>query len=87
MPDSVKKEYTGIYKFRKEDSVQVVVSITGPGLLVNIPGQAAFEILPVNKNQFKAGDARVEFMRNNNGRIEQLFIYKDGEIAGVGKVE
>jgi len=41
----------------------------------------------VNKNQFKSGDARVEFMRNNEGRIEQLFIYKKGEIVGVNKVD
>ena len=87
MPDSIKKEYIGVYKFRKEDSTQVVVSLNGSSLMVNVSGQPEFEILPVNKNQFKAGDARVEFMRNNNGRIEQLFIYKNGEIMGVGKME
>jgi hypothetical protein len=85
MPDSIKKEYTGIYKFRQEDSLKLEVRLADTRLLVSI-NKEEFEIHPVNKNQFKAGTARVEFTRNPAGLIEQLFVYRNGEIIGVQKI-
>jgi CubicO group peptidase (beta-lactamase class C family) len=86
MPDSAKKEYTGVYKFRQEDSLQLVVRLADTRLLVSV-NKEEFEIQPVNKNQFKAGTARVEFTRNAAGQIEQLFVYRKGEIMGVQKIK
>lgn len=87
MPDSVKKEFTGIYKFRQEDSLKVLVRLKGNNLFVAMDNHPEFEIFAVNKNQFKSGEARIEFTRNNQGKIEQLLMYKKGEIMGVRKVE
>ncbi len=87
LPDSIKQSFTGIYKFRQEDSLKVAVHLKDATLIVAIDGQAEFEILPVFKNQFKNGQTRVEFMMNKEGKPEQIMIYRKGEIMGAKKVE
>ena len=87
MPDSIKQSFTGIYKFRQEDSLKVAVHLKDKALIVAIDGQSEFEILPVFKNQFKSGQTRVEFMMNNEGKPEQIMIYRKGEIMGAKKVQ
>jgi hypothetical protein len=86
MPDSLKKEYTGVYKFRKEDSVQVMVRLQDADLFIIIPGKQELKMLPLNKNVFKSGAVRIEFMRNKQSKIEQMMIFCNGEIMGVQKI-
>jgi CubicO group peptidase (beta-lactamase class C family) len=86
LPDSLKKEYTGIYKFKKEDSEVVSVLLQDTDLYIAVPGKAAVKILPVNKNAFKSGTIRIEFMRDKQGKIEQMMVFDNGEIMGVQKM-
>jgi CubicO group peptidase (beta-lactamase class C family) len=87
IPDSVKQEYTGIYKFRKEDSVQVAIRLSDTHLFITVANQLEVEILPVFKDVFKVGTARIEFKRDNKGHVKQIWMFKDGEIAQVTKLE
>lgn len=86
MADSLKKEYEGLYKVRKEDLSAVVVSFSRSNLSVKIDQQPAFEIFPISRDRFKAGETRIEFMRNRQGKLEQLFLYSKGEFLGVQKI-
>ena len=85
MPDSVKQSFAGIYRFRQEDSLKIAVYIKDAKLIVAIDGQPEFQIEPVSRNAFKSGQTRVEFMINKEGKPEQIFIYRKGEIMGAGK--
>ena len=87
MPDSMKKEFTGIYKFRKEDSAQVLVRLQESHLYLQIPGKEEQQLQPVKRNVFRAGNARIEFMRNNKGAIWQMLVFSRGEIMGVVKTQ
>ena len=86
MTDSSKKEYTGIYKFRKEDSAQVTVYLKDNNLFMTIANQPAFEMQPVYKDLFKSGEARIEFKRND-GRVKQIWLFNKGELAQVTKLD
>ena len=85
LADSVKKDYTGIYKFRKEDSAQVTVYVKDNSLFMTLASQPAIEILPVFKDIFKSGETRIEFKRNSLGRIQEILLFNKGEIAQVFK--
>jgi CubicO group peptidase (beta-lactamase class C family) len=87
LADSIKKEYTGNYKFRKEDSLQVTVYIKDNSLFMTVGNQPAFEILPVFKDVFKSGEARIEFKRNNVGRVQEILLFSKGEMAQVFKLD
>ena len=87
LAEAIKKEYTGIYKFRKEDSSQIAVYMKDSSLFMTIGSQPAFEILPVFKDVFKAGEARIEFYRNKEQRITQIWMYSKGELTQVTKME
>jgi CubicO group peptidase (beta-lactamase class C family) len=87
MPDSLKKEFTGIYKFRKEDSVQVLVRLQDSNLFIQIPGNQEQPLELVKRNVFRAGNARVEFMRNGTGVIEQIMVFSHGDIMGSVKIQ
>jgi len=87
LTDSIKQEYTGVYKFRKEDSVSATISLRDTHLFLTITTQPAVEIFPVFKDVFKAGSARLEFKRNNLGQVHEIFMFKEGEISQVTKFE
>jgi hypothetical protein len=87
LTERVKKEYTGIYKFRKEDTVQATVYLKDSSLFMTLGNQPAFEILPVFKDVFKAGEARIEFRRNKEQRISEIWLFNKGELAQVSKMD
>jgi CubicO group peptidase (beta-lactamase class C family) len=87
LPDSVKQEYTGVYKFRKEDSVQAVISLKNDHLFITLGNQHEFEIFPVFKDVFKGSNIRFEFKRNNPGQVQQIWMFKEGELAQVTKLD
>ncbi|OQP63490.1 hypothetical protein A3860_24420 [Niastella vici] len=87
MPMSDKAAYTGIYKWRKEDSDQVTVFLKDSSLFMTIGSNAAIEIQPVFKDVFKSGKARFEFHRNNEGSIKEIWLFNKGELAQVTKIE
>jgi CubicO group peptidase (beta-lactamase class C family) len=87
LSEEVKNNYTGIYKFRKEDSVQVTVFMKDSSLFMTLANQPAFEILPVFKDVFRGGEARIEFMRNREQRISQISLYIKGELAQATRVD
>jgi hypothetical protein len=87
MPDSMRKEFTGIYKFRKEDSTQVQVHLQDSNLYIQIPGNKEQPLQLVKRNVFRAGNARIEFMRNDKGAIWQMLVFSRGEIMGVVKIQ
>jgi hypothetical protein len=82
LPDSLLKEFTGIYQYGTTDSTIVTVRLPGKHLSVTLYGQPAFEILPIGRNQFKKDNTRVEFMKNQQGKMEAILIYRDGEFFG-----
>lgn len=86
MSDSVKRSFVGFYKVNPNDSTGIAVHLKDTALFVAIDGQPEFEILPVTRNAFKNGQARIEFMMNREGRPEQILIFSKGEIAGARKV-
>jgi CubicO group peptidase (beta-lactamase class C family) len=86
LPDSLLKEFTGIYQYAASDSAIVTVRIREKDLSVTIYGQPAFDILPVSRNQFKKNNTRVEFMKNQQGKIETILIYQNGEFLGAKKI-
>ncbi|MCP9751964.1 serine hydrolase [Ferruginibacter sp. HRS2-29] len=87
MTDTLKKEYQGVYKVNLKDSAGIAVTLKQSKLSVKIFGQSDFEIFPVAKDRFKSGEIRAEFIRNNQGKVEQLFIYSNGEFLGVKKTD
>jgi CubicO group peptidase (beta-lactamase class C family) len=87
LTEDVKKEYPGIYKWRKEDTVQATVYLKDSSLFMTLGNQPAFEMLPVFKDVFKAGEARIEFRRNKEQRIAEIWIFNKGEMAQVSKME
>lgn len=86
LADSLLQKFEGVYKFRAEDSMKVNITVNQKHLTVKIDGQEPFDAFPVNKNMFKAGEGRLEFMMNKEGRIVQLYIFRNGEFIGVGKM-
>lgn len=87
IPVTAKQEYEGIYRFKKEDTLQVTVQVKDEKLLLTIASNAPIEILPVGKDVFKSGDARFEFKRNMRGRIQQIWMFSKGELAQVTKMD
>ncbi|HEY1202679.1 MAG TPA: serine hydrolase, partial [Niastella sp.] len=87
MADSAKKAYEGVYRFRKEDTNQITVNVQDDKLLMTIAAQPATELLPVAKDVFRSGDARIEFKRNNMGRIQGIWLFSKGEMAQVTKID
>ena len=87
MADSAKKAYEGVYRFRKEDTNQITVNVKDDRLMMTIASQPAIELLPVAKDVFKWGDARIEFKRNNAGGIQHIWLYSKGELAQVTRME
>jgi CubicO group peptidase (beta-lactamase class C family) len=87
MADSAKRDYEGVYRFKKEDATQVTVNVKDDKLLMTIAADPAFELLPVGKDVFKSGEARIEFKRNNTGRIQQIWFFNKGELAQVTKMD
>jgi CubicO group peptidase (beta-lactamase class C family) len=87
LTEDVKKEYIGIYKWRKEDTVQATVYLKDNRLFMSLGNQPAFEILPVFKDVFKAGEARIEFKRNKEQRVSEIWMFNKGELAQVSKME
>lgn len=85
--DSLKREYAGDYRFKKDDPTLVTVKVMDDKLLMTIAAEPAFEILPVAKDVFKSGDARIEFKRNNTGQIQQIWLFSKGELAQVNKMD
>lgn len=53
--DSIRREYTGSYRLKKDDPTQVVVNVKDDKLLMTIATEPAFELLPVGKDVFKSG--------------------------------
>lgn len=86
LPDSLLKGFTGTYQYAASDSATITVRIKGKNLSVMIYGQPAFDILPVSGNQFKKNNTRVEFMKNQQGKIETILIYQNGEFLGAKKI-
>lgn len=43
--------------------------------------------VPVGKDVFKSGEARIEFKRNNTGHIQQIWLFSKGELAQVTKMD
>ena len=87
MSDSAKKAYEGVYRFRKEDTNQITVNVKDDKLLMTIASQPAIELLPVAKDVFKSGDARIEFKRNNTGLVQGIWLFSKGEMAQVTKMD
>ena len=87
MADSAKRTYEGVYRFRKEDSIQVTVNVKDDKLLMTIAAEPAFELLLVGKDVFKSGDTRIEFKRNMAGRIQHIWLFIKGELAQVTKMD
>ncbi|HUP11577.1 MAG TPA: hypothetical protein VM187_05185 [Niastella sp.] len=84
---SAKKDYEGAYRFKKDDPTLVTVNVKGSKVLMKIATDTAFELLPVGKDIFKSGEARIEFKRNNTGRIQQIWLFSKGELAQVNKMD
>ena len=87
MVDSLKQQYQATYRFSQKDSMKVTVKLRDSKLLLSIAGQPDFEIYPVSKDRFKSENTRVEFMRNNQGKVAQIYIYRGGEFWGLNKWE
>jgi CubicO group peptidase (beta-lactamase class C family) len=87
LTEEVKKEYTGTYKWKKEDTVQAVVYLKDSNLFMTLGNQPAFEILPVFKDVFKAGEARIEFKRNKEQHVSEIWMFNKGEMAQVSRME
>lgn len=51
--DSSRNEYTGNYRFKKDDPTLVTVNVKEEKLLMTIATEPAFELLPVGKDFFK----------------------------------
>lgn len=86
LADSLLQKYVGVYKFRAEDSMKVDILAHKNHLTIQIAGNDAFDAFPVSKTIFKAGEGRLEFLLNKEGRIEQLYIFMNGEFIGVQKM-
>jgi hypothetical protein len=63
------------------------VYIKDNSLFMTVGNQPAFEILPVFKDVFKSGEARIEFKRNNVGRVQEILLFSKGEMAQVFKLD
>jgi CubicO group peptidase (beta-lactamase class C family) len=85
--DSAKKEYAGNYSFKKEGAPQVTVYIKEDKLMMTIVSNPAIEILPVFKDVFKSGEARMEFKRDKEGRVQHIWIFNKGEHAQVSRID
>jgi hypothetical protein len=85
--DSIRREYAGNYRFKKDDPTLVTVNVKDDKLLMTIATEPVFELLPVGKDVFKSGDSRIEFKRNNTGRIQGIWLFSKGEMAQVTKMD
>ena len=67
-----------------------VIEAIGTGHIHNtfsVSGKKSFILQRVNKNVFKSGKTRVEFMRNNQGGIQNILVFSKGEFLGAQKTE
>jgi hypothetical protein len=85
--DSLRREYSGNYRFKKDDPALVTVNVKDEKLLMTIAAEPTFELLPVGKDVFKSGEARIEFKRNITGHVQQIWLFSKGEMAQVTRMD
>lgn len=78
LTDDVLKSYTG--KYKREDGVDVTVTLKDSGLVLRMAGIPLLNLLPQTDHEFFLMDldATVFFTKNNDGTINSVSI-KDGE--------
>jgi CubicO group peptidase (beta-lactamase class C family) len=78
LSDSVLKVYEG--KYKREDGVDVIVTLKDNGLVLRMSGIPLLNLLPQTEEKFFLMDldATVFFTKNNNGTVNAVSI-KDGE--------
>jgi CubicO group peptidase (beta-lactamase class C family) len=81
------EEYAGKYELRP--GFILAVTIDDGWLLVEPTGQQQIEMVPESETSFfvREVDARLEFLRNDNGDIHQLVLYQGGQEMAAPRIE
>lgn len=80
-------EYVGKYELRP--GFILAVTTDDGRLLVKPTGQQQIEMVPESQTSFfvREVDARLEFLRNDNGNIHQLVLYQGGQEMAAPRIE
>ena len=81
------EEYVGKYELRP--GFILAVTTDDGRLLVEPTGQQQIEMVPESETSFfvREVDARLEFLRNDNGDIHQLVLYQGGQEMAAPRIE
>lgn len=87
IPDSLKADYAGLYKFTKADTAYLNISYHNHALFIAVNAGTEAELVPIGRDVFRSSKMRIEFKRSNTGKIVMLLLFKEGEIAQSFKQE
>jgi CubicO group peptidase (beta-lactamase class C family) len=87
VPTEVLKHYTGRYDFMNSAVMQV--TLEGDKLFAQLSGQGKFQIFPSSQNEFfwKVVDARIKFIQDETGAVNQALFSQNGRELTVKKLK
>ena len=80
---------TYVGKYELAPTFHIVITTKEGRLFAQATGQPQFEIFPSDYNKFylKVVEAKVEFTANQNGEIESMTLFQNGQVLPGKKVE
>ena len=87
VPEAILKQYVGVYELAPTFSI--TITLEGGGLKAQATGQQAFDLYPEKENLFflKVVPAKVEFTKDNNGAVNGLILYQNGQQPRAKKIK
>ena len=79
---SIMKQYTGEYELAP--GFTITVFLEGKNLKAQATGQPSFDLFAEKENVFflKVVDAKIEFVKDANGKVTEMILYQNGEHKG-----
>jgi len=79
---SIMKQYTGEYELAP--GFTITVFLEGKNLKAQATGQPSFDLFAEKENVFflKVVDAKIEFVKDANGKVSEMILYQNGEHKG-----
>ena len=71
-------DYVGIYSLNPD--MKLTIKNDNDQLFVMVSGQPFFPVYPTGRDEFafKVADARISFVRNQQGKVDRLVLHQDG---------
>ena len=87
VPDDILESYIGLYELMP--SFKITITKEGKQMKAQATGQPMFDIFPKSNEEFylKVVPAQIQFIKNENGEIESLTLFQNGQEMNGKKME